>query len=110
MCIITVGGSDLDHAGPPQTLLVGMRLFELAKQFPHVGVNRVVVCQVVRRQCVDDRHPLQGVVRVTEQFHKTARTEHPAFCRQLCGTPWIDNVECQDGVFTTKHHISPAAM
>ena len=32
-----------DHAGPPQTLLVGMRLFELAKQFRHVGINRLAL-------------------------------------------------------------------
>ena len=30
-------------------------------------------------QGLDDRHPLQGVVRETEQFRETARTEHPAF-------------------------------
>ena len=64
----------------------------------------------VPSQGLDDRHPLQGVVRETEQFRETARTEHPAFRRQLCGTRRLDDVECQDGVFTTKHHISPATV
>ena len=48
--ILSVGGNDLDRAGPPQTLIIGMRLYEFAKELLTMGVRRVVVCQVVRRQ------------------------------------------------------------
>jgi len=53
MCAISrlsVDGNDLDHAGHSQTLLVGMRIDEFAEELVIVGINKVVVCQVVRRQ------------------------------------------------------------
>lgn len=50
VCVLSVGGNDLDHVGPPQTLQVGMRLYYFAQELVNMGVNRVVICQVVRRQ------------------------------------------------------------
>ena len=47
---LSVDGNDLDHVGHPQTLLVGMRIDAFAQELVIVCINRIVVCQVVRRQ------------------------------------------------------------
>ena len=79
VCVLSVGGNDLDHAGPPQTLLVGMRLYELAKELISMGVNRVVVCQVVRRHRWRHLSYDEGSARVAEinEFLKAVCTDFP---------------------------------
>ena len=79
VCVLSVGGNDLDHAGPPQTLLVGMRLYELAKELISMGVNRVVVCLVVRRQRWRHISYDEGSARVAEinEFLKAVCMDFP---------------------------------
>ena len=50
LVILHVGGNDLDSKSRPPPQLVGMRIFECAKQIISLGVSRVVVCQIVRRE------------------------------------------------------------
>ena len=50
VCVLSVGGNDLDNAGTPQTFKVGMRLYQYAQALVTMGVNRVVACQIVCRQ------------------------------------------------------------
>ena len=58
--VLSVGGNDLDHAGTPQTLKIGMRLLVT------LGVKRVVVCQIVRRQSWRHISYEEGTARLTE--------------------------------------------
>ena len=62
-CVID---NDLDHAGTPQTLKVGMRLYEYAQALVTMGVKRVVVCQIVRRQSWRHISYEEGTARVAE--------------------------------------------
>ena len=50
ICMLSVDGNVFDHAELPQTLLTGHRMYECAQEWANMGVKRVVVCQVVRRQ------------------------------------------------------------
>ena len=48
--IIHVGGNDIDAKSRLSPQLIGMRLYEMARDMiKHAGVLRVIVCQVVRR-------------------------------------------------------------
>ena len=78
VCILSVDGNDLEHAGPPQTLPVCMRLYELAKELIRIGVNRVV-CQVARCQCWRHISYDAGSARVAElnEFLKAVCTDFP---------------------------------
>ena len=48
--ILHVGGNDIDAKSRLSPQLIGMRLYEMARDMiKHAGVLRVIVCQVVRR-------------------------------------------------------------
>ena len=78
--VLSVGGNDLDHAGTPQTLKIGMRLYEYAQALVTLGVKRVVVCQIVRRQSWQHISYEEGTARVTE-VNK--------FLRAVCDDPHV---------------------
>ena len=66
--VLSVGGNDLDNAGTPQTLKVGIRLYQYAQALVTMGVNRVVACQIVCRQRWRHISYEEGTAKVAEVF------------------------------------------
>ena len=66
VAVLSVGANDIDTPCRAETLKAGMRLYELAKTLIRHGVERVVVCQVVRRQAWRHITVNEGSQRVQE--------------------------------------------
>ena len=79
--ILAIGGNDIDSV-TDHPLLVGMRVFELAKSLVSRGVERVVVTQVVHRQSFRHLSVAEGsrrVVAINEFLAVVCATEHIRF-------------------------------
>ena len=66
--VLSFGGNDLDNAGTPQTLKVGMRLYEYAQALVTMGVNLVVACQIMCRKRWRHISYEEGTAKVAEVF------------------------------------------
>ena len=86
VAVLSVGANDIDTPCRAETLKAGMRLYELAKTLIRHGVERVVVCQVVRRQAWRHITVNEGSQRVQEMNE---------FLKSVCHTnrrrTWCDS-------------------
>ena len=63
--VLCLGGNDV-YGISGNVLVVGMRLYEYAQSLVAMGVKHVVVCQIIRRQCVRRLSWDEGTQRVLE--------------------------------------------
>ena len=79
--VLCLGGNDV-YGSPESVLTVGMRLYEYAQSLLARGVLHVVVCQIVRRQCVRRyswEDGTQRVVDINEFLKAVCDTERLSF-------------------------------
>ena len=63
--VLCLGGNDV-YGNSGNVLVVGMRLYEYAQSLVAMGVKHVVVCQIIRHQCVRRLSWDEGTQRVLE--------------------------------------------
>ena len=100
--VLHVGGNDLDGKSAPDPCVVACDLQRLASELLAMGVSRVAVCQVVRRQWWQNFSFEEGVARVI-----TLNEKLESLCKGVDGMffwrhkrLWnsIRAVFCRDGV------------
>ena len=63
--VLCLGGNDV-YSSRESVLTIGMRLYDYAQSLVARGVSHVVVCQIVRRQCVRRYSWEEGTQQVLE--------------------------------------------